>query len=457
MSRFNQDQISYYLTLGIASAKNDEVDQARYYLERVLRMHPEFESRIKALLWLSQVSTNDIERRSYLEQVLVFDPTNPSARRELAILDGRLSTDEIIDVEQIAASTSHHREPEQVRSRRFVCPSCGGQMHFDPGRNHLACQYCGRSMTEAEAAKSSGLISTEDFFAAMARGEGHRWQQVAYSVRCQSCGATTVLGQGEFSKECPFCGSPQVVDVQLDEDVIEPHGIIPFTLPREEAATRFREWLGAGWFRPDDLMRQAKAGRPRGAYLPFWVFDFIGSVKWNAMVQEGNDWVPINDVMSILEDDILVPATHTLPAKPLQALDDFSLAELEPYTPEKIAAWPAEVYQISMSDASLVARTRVKAAIETRIAERYLGDRSHHSLNVSTHMVNVDRFQHILLPIWIISYHYGDQLYHVLVNGQSGEVEGEAPTNRAQVALLSVLGFAVVAVVMFLIFLILSN
>ena len=457
MSRFNRDQISYYLTLGIASAKAREVDQARHYLERVLRMHPEIDARIKALLWLSQVSGNDVERRSYLEQVLAFDPSNPTARRGLALLDGRLNPADIVDAEHAAEKTAGDDGPERAAVHRFVCPSCGGRMHFDPGRSRLLCQYCGKTMTEPEALRASGRVSDGDFITSMARGEGHRWQQNAYSAQCQSCGATTVLGQGEISVSCPFCNSAQVVDVQLDEDVIEPHGIIPFTITQEGAVQRCREWLGAGWFRPDDLARQARAGNVRGAYVPFWIFDFIGTVKWSALVQDGDAWTSVAEAMSILEDNILVPATQTLPAGLLQVLDEFRLAELEPYAPEKIAAWPAEVYQISMSDASIVARTLVKARVTERVETRYLSDRSYRSLNVSTHMVSVDRFQHVLLPVWVISYRYGNELYHVLVNGQTGEVEGDAPTNRTQVALLGVLAFAVVAVFGFLLFLILFS
>ena len=37
------------------------------------------------------------------------------------------------------------------------------------------------------------------------------------------------------------------------------------------------------------------------------------------------------------------------------------------------------------------------------------------------------RFKHILLPIWLASYRYQDKVYRFLVNGQSGEVQGERP------------------------------
>ena len=457
MSRLNRDQIRYYLTLGVAAAKNDEFEQARHYLERVLRMYPEIEPRIKALLWLSQVAEDDVQRRAYLEQILAFDPANPEARRGLALLDGRLTQEEIVTPEQAAEASANGREPEDAPTRRFVCPNCGGTMRYDPARARLVCQYCGHSMTQAQALRAGSQVSDSDFITSMAKGEGHRWQQTAYSVQCGSCGATTVLPQGEISGNCPFCDSPQVVEVDIDEDVIEPHGIIPFRLTKEAAAQRFKDWLGTGWFRPDDLVRKARAGNPRGIYIPYWVFDFIGTVKWTALVTDGEDWTPTAEAMSIFEDNIMVPATQSLPAGPLHALDEFDLVDLEPYTPEKIASWSTEVYQISMSDASIVARTHVREQIEERIITRNLAGRAYKSLNIGTHMVSVDRFQHLLLPVWVISYRYGEQTYHVLVNGQSGEVEGEAPTNRGQAILLAALAVAVIAVFIFLAFLIVSS
>jgi len=36
-------------------------------------------------------------------------------------------------------------------------------------------------------------------------------------------------------------------------------------------------------------------------------------------------------------------------------------------------------------------------------------------------------FKHILLPIWISAYRYHNNIYRFLVNGRTGEVQGERP------------------------------
>jgi DNA-directed RNA polymerase subunit RPC12/RpoP len=433
----DHDLIRDALVRGVAAAKSHSIEEARYYLEWVLNHNPGYEDRTQALLWLTEVTTDDKQRRAYLEDILTYDPAHPTARRGLAILDGRLREEEIIDPEAPAAPPP--AAPQPVESRRFVCPRCGGVMQFDPQRERLVCQYCGHSMTQLEALQENPLARDEDFFVAMAKAEGHHWQQAGFAVKCQGCGATTILPAGQISTVCPFCNSPQVVRVETEPNVIEPTGIIPFQLTEEQALARFRAWLGGGWFRPSDLVKQAKTGHPRAVYVPYWAFNFLGNVHWTAQVLEGQGryqrWVSRSEDLAAIEDGILVPATHSLPAGPLRVLDEFDLSALQPYAPEMIASWPAEIYQVSMADASIVARQKISQRLQRQIDAEMLAGASYRSLNVSTLRLGVDRFQHILLPVWVFSYRYKEKVYHVLVNGQTGETEGEAPTDETAVGL----------------------
>ncbi len=38
-----------------------------------------------------------------------------------------------------------------------------------------------------------------------------------------------------------------------------------------------------------------------------------------------------------------------------------------------------------------------------------------------------ETFKHILLPVWMAAYKYNGKSYRFLVNGQTGEVQGERP------------------------------
>jgi hypothetical protein len=60
------------------------------------------------------------------------------------------------------------------------------------------------------------------------------------------------------------------------------------------------------------------------------------------------------------------------------------------------------------------------------------------------------RFKHLLLPVWIGSYRFEGRPYQVVVNGQSGEVEGDRPYSVVKIAAAVLLGLVVLGVAMLL-------
>ena len=68
---------------------------------------------------------------------------------------------------------------------------------------------------------------------------------------------------------------------------------------------------------------------------------------------------------------------------------------------------------------------------------------THRFLSVTNTFSN-ETFKHVLLPIWISSYRYKDEIYRFLVNGQTGEVTGKAPWSifKIVLAVILVIGIA---------------
>jgi hypothetical protein len=60
-------------------------------------------------------------------------------------------------------------------------------------------------------------------------------------------------------------------------------------------------------------------------------------------------------------------------------------------------------------------------------------------------------FKHILLPLWIASYQYQGKAYRFLVNGQTGEVQGEAPWSVIKIVLFIATIVAVIAGIVMLV------
>ena len=54
-------------------------------------------------------------------------------------------------------------------------------------------------------------------------------------------------------------------------------------------------------------------------------------------------------------------------------------------------------------------------------------------------------FKHILLPVWVASYRYGGKAYQFVVNGQTGEVQGERPYSWIKIAIAVLIGLILAA------------
>ena len=121
------------LVRGIAATKAGDKSEALRYLDRVLfDSAATFDDKARAHIWLTQLTDDPAEKRQHLEKALSFDPSNAAVRRGLAVLDGRLKTEEIIDPDHHTPQATPS-EPQPVNAKRFVCPQCGGTMRFEPG------------------------------------------------------------------------------------------------------------------------------------------------------------------------------------------------------------------------------------------------------------------------------------------------------------------------------------
>jgi DNA-directed RNA polymerase subunit RPC12/RpoP len=432
------------LVRGIAFAKEGAKQEARYFLEFALREEPDWDQKAEAWLWLSKISADPAEKRSLLEQVLSVDLANAEARKDLAILEGRLKPEEILDPWRADAPVARPApRPEEVR--RYVCPKCGGKLAFEPSGKALACAYCGTRLSEYEAIMRGALVTEQDFVATLPTIRGHTWELPSErALACQGCGAHFTLPPARVSGDCPFCGSAYVIAAKVPADLVAPGGVALFQFDVFRAMVHGRAWLEAQRFRPRDLGDRAALSEPRPVYLPYWTFDIYGEVRWQEEVleQEGDRHAWIQRQMSepVLIDDLLVPASHSLPAALVDRLGGFDTKALAPYSPDFLADWPAEIYQIALAEASLVARQRAVAQAEDSARRQGVLDQVRNHSGFNSAGVVINNYKLVLLPVWLTEYRYKGARHPVVINGQTGEVEGLVPRSGWQRMLSGLLG-----------------
>ncbi|HEX5502998.1 MAG TPA: hypothetical protein VFW96_10270 [Thermomicrobiales bacterium] len=419
------------LVRGVAAARAHSSEEARFHLEWVLRTDADLAQQAEAWYWLSRIAGDPAERRACLERTLAADPTYPEARRDLAILDGRLAPDDLRDPRLADAPIAPASQVAPGEIHRYRCPRCGGALTNDPGHPGLFCQFCGYRGDPAghEHGANPPAVAEQDWVAAIYTARGHRWELPVERVfTCQSCGASHVIPPGVVSLACPSCGSPYVVQAAASPDLVQPDGVAPFAFDAATAGARAHEWLVAQRFRPDDLDERAAIAAPRPLYLPFWTFDLGGTIYWQEMMQS-DEREPSSGTELVGRDDLLVAASATLPAD-LRAALRFDTSALTPYAPELLAGWPAEIYQVSVADASLAAHARTVE--ETRAHLLATVDHRGHDLHLDTTGITVESYKLALLPVWLTDYRYRGERHPLVVNGQSGAVHGSVPRSTLQ-------------------------
>ena len=117
------------LRSGIIEAKAGSRESARRYLDRAIYMSGSHDLLAEAWFWMSEITAEPVEKRKALENCLAHEMRHSRARRALAILDGKLKADEVVNPDKLPAAGSETRKSD---ADRFMCPKCGGRMSFAP-------------------------------------------------------------------------------------------------------------------------------------------------------------------------------------------------------------------------------------------------------------------------------------------------------------------------------------
>ena len=154
--------------MGASAARAGDKADARYYLEHAQMSDPDLEDETQIWYWLSRITDDSVEKRRLLQDVVISEPGNAEARRELAILEGRLSPEAIRDPREPAKPV----EARNNGARRYVCLRCGGRLAYDAAKAALACDYCGHESTSFLAPAGDDTVEEHDFLAALPTARG---------------------------------------------------------------------------------------------------------------------------------------------------------------------------------------------------------------------------------------------------------------------------------------------
>ena len=383
--------------------------------------------------------------------------------------------------------------PTQVTN--YQCPACTGPLHYSAKSGKLACDYCGSSFDvaeiealyarkEAEAAAAKQAADAKAEAAQAAKAEAAEaaaasggwdtsdlrrdWGAEADGLRvysCPSCGAELICDQSTAATACPYCGNPAIVPGQFS-GALRPDYILPFRLSKDDAVQALRAHYKGKPFLPRSFTSANHIEQIQGVYVPFWLFDggAEGAASYrasNTNVFETGDYeitetrhYHVVRAGSLAFEKIPVDASSKMPDDHMDSIEPFDYAQLRPFSTAYLPGYLADKYDVTIDDSRDRADTRCRETLAQALRDTVTGygacvtEREDIALRRG-------KVHYALLPVWMLSTKWRGQDFLFAMNGQTGKLVGDLPTDRGRfwgmfAAIAAPLTVALTAILQFL-------
>ncbi len=353
------------------------------------------------------------------------------------------------------------------QTRTYPCRQCGGELEFAIGAQRLQCPHCGNTQDVIE--NEGEEVVEQDVREALAAIEAGALERTGHQlddekeVICQNCGGHTTFTGSLTATRCPYCATPiQRDDVHDAPARLAVDGVLPFQVPRKDAEAAIQEWISSRWFAPNEFKTYATTGSFNSVYCAYFTYDAATTTRYTGMrgdhytvtVGSGENrrtevrtrWRPAAGTVRNGFDDVPVLANEGLDRRHVQALEPWPTGRAKPFSAEYVAGHLCRTYDHDLGTCFGEAEERMEAEIR-RDVQRDIGGDVQRISSMGVHYDDLT-YKHLLLPIWLLTVIYEQRPFQVLINGVTGEVQGQRPYSRVKIA-LAVLVAVVVAIAVY--------
>lgn len=335
----------------------------------------------------------------------------------------------------------------------YKCPNCASPLTYDGASGKMLCAACGSQFDQetiellnapAEGGTVDFVVPTEAYTASDAA------QMQAY--HCKSCGAELITEGTTTATECPYCGSPTILPDRIDGGV-RPEMVVPFVITREQAQQAFEDYFKGKKLLPNIFKRDNRIAEMRKLFVPYWLFDCEaeGDVVYEAEkehTRRDGEWVETTTEHYIVRRAGRM-GFASIPVDGSAKMDDRITESLEPYDLTLAVPFQPTVLSGAMADhADVDADACEKRAVER--VERSIGNALRSTVHGFTRVQERSRrisstggrVTPVLLPVWLITTKKDDKTYTFAINGQTGEMTCDVPTDKSKAFLWGAGAFA---------------
>ena len=324
----------------------------------------------------------------------------------------------------------------------YKCPACGGALNFDSSVQKMKCPYCDTELEMEALQELDAALKQEGSsdFTWETQPEG-RWSEEETAnlctFICNSCGGEIVGDENTAATNCPYCDNPVVMAGRFQGD-LRPDLVVPFKLDKEQAKAALSQHLKKKPLLPKLFKSQNRLESIQGIYVPFWLFDtdVDASIRYKATrVQHWSDSnynYTRTSFYSLLRsgtigfDNVPVDGSSKMSNDLMESIEPYDLSQGVDFQTAYLAGYLADKYDVDAGDCQSRANDRIQVSTEQAFAATTMGYTSvipeHTNIRLSG-----GRVRYALLPVWILTTRYQNEIYTFAMNGQTGKMVGNLP------------------------------
>ncbi|MBR2989953.1 MAG: hypothetical protein IKF51_00655, partial [Solobacterium sp.] len=317
------------------------------------------------------------------------------------------------------------------------CPECGGTLYYSIEQRKLVCEHCGQTFSPDQYRNNNAAMDED-------------WGG-AHTYHCRSCGAELLAMNDEALVYCPYCGSEALLEGEL-QGMNRPKQLIPFSISKEACKRLYSREVKNKLYLPKEFKDPEFIERFRPFYIPYWMyrvkfrdepFDAIGYKDYTSL---GYDYHEEYEVRAEIKEKGLygVPydASRNFDDTIAENIAPFLKKELKPFRPGYLAGMYAdrpnvdpEVYREDVLERAAVSAVEdIKNGLGGIVLKLPKGKKLQKFLDS-----RYEGAEAVFLPVWFLTWRRGDRVAYAVVNGQTGKIHIDLPTDLRSFMLRTVI------------------
>lgn len=354
-----------------------------------------------------------------------------------------------------------------MATMNYVCPNCNGPLRFNPDKQLFSCEYCFSEFTPQQVQQQNEAKEQNETRDEREVNRAEQAQQQAQaqgaetddnypvSYICPSCGAEIVTGATTAATTCFYCDNPVVLGNRLSGE-FNPDKVVPFALSKDKAVDKFLEMCGKKHFLPKGFAGKRQVEKMRGVYFPYWFCDEQKTAHLTATGKKIRKWRSGNKEYTetkvyhivrggdVVIKNVFERALKSESRSMLQSVHPYDMTKAQPFAMSYLSGFEAEKRDLEKADVQSTVEQKMHTYAEQVLKNTIEGydviDTD--SFNEKTDLA---AWNYNLLPVWMVTYKFKDEIIPFAINGQTGKAYGKLPVDAGKLAIAS----AIVSLIVF--------